>query len=115
MTVGTPTFRKIAKRRHHTYKHKEIALILDYLGQAELPGTQSPSSMKIRGFSRVRLGVGTKGELSQAIQTGFPSVTGIHLLESLMLTDKRRLSIISKRITSDLESNARAKHWFHSA
>jgi hypothetical protein len=62
-----PTFRKIVKRPHCIYKHKEIAPILDYLSQAELPGVQLPSFMKTPGLQRARSGIGTKSELSQAM------------------------------------------------
>jgi hypothetical protein len=71
--------------------------------------------MKIRGFQRAPSGIGTKGELSQAMQNGFLSVTAIHLLESLMPTEKLQLSIISKRIKLNLESEAGDKHWLQSA
>jgi hypothetical protein len=71
--------------------------------------------MKIRGLQTARPEIGTKGELSQAKQTGFPSETGIRLLESLMPTEKRRVSIISKRIILNLESEAQDKHWLYSA
>jgi hypothetical protein len=107
-----PPFRKIAKRTDHIYKHQEIAPILDYLSRAL--GVQLANAMKIQEFQRASCGIGTKGELSLAMQTGFPSVTGINLLESLMLTEKLWLWIISKQITLNPESEACDKHWLHS-
>jgi hypothetical protein len=89
MRAGIPTFRKIVKRMHRIYKHKEIAPIFNYLSQAELPGAQFLSSMKIRGFQRACSGIGTKGKFNQAMQTGFPFVTSIHPLGSLMPAEKR--------------------------
>jgi hypothetical protein len=37
MRAGIPTFQKSVKRPHRIYKHQDIAPILDYLSQAELP------------------------------------------------------------------------------
>jgi hypothetical protein len=86
MKARIPTFHMIVKRTHRICKHKEIAPILDYLSQAELPGVQLSSSIKIQGFQRACSGIDTKGELNQVTQTGFPSVTVIHPLESLIPT-----------------------------
>jgi hypothetical protein len=86
MGAGIPTFRKIAKRTDRIYKPREIAPIWDYLSQA--PGVRLANAMKIRPFQRASCGIGTKGELSLVMQTGFPSVTGVYLLESLMPTEK---------------------------
>jgi hypothetical protein len=49
------------------------------------------------------------------MQTGFSSVASIHLPGRLMLANNRRLSIILKRITLNLESDTYYKQWLRSA
>jgi hypothetical protein len=69
--------------------------------------------MKTRLFQTTPSEIGTKRELSQAMQTSFPSVKAIRLADPLILSAKRPLSIASKQITSHLELAEHDKHSLH--